>query len=149
MSMDDYNKVSGQLKQTANLLNKKRDKENKEETKDEIPSTDSEVSFNFDKGSQGNKINQNKVQFKRPNPLTCPDTPRPPNSIQVKTGKEIANMHESKTLDQTKLKQPPPSPEPSSNDIATSTASEDEVPSSYMVPHFEQKGQCFCLGHQH
>ena len=87
MSTDDYNKVSGQLKQTMSLLNKKRDKENKEETKDEIPSTDSEVFFNFDRRSQGNKISQNKVQFKTTNPLTCPDTPRPPNSIQVKQGK--------------------------------------------------------------
>ena len=49
-------------------------------------------------------------------------------------------MHESKTSDQTKQKQLLPSPEPSSNDIATSTASEDEVPSSYMIPHFEQIG---------
>ena len=32
----------------TSLLNKKRDKENKE-TKDEIPSTDSEVFFNFDR----------------------------------------------------------------------------------------------------
>ena len=80
------------------------------------------------------------MQFKTPNPLTHPDTPWPPNSIQVKTGKEIANMHESKTSDQTKPEQPPPSPEPSSNDIATSMAKEDEVPSSYMVPHFEQIG---------
>ena len=55
--------VSGQLKQTASLLNKKRDKENKEETKDEIPSTDSEVFVNFDRRNQGNKISQNKVQL--------------------------------------------------------------------------------------
>ena len=130
MSTDDYNKVSGQL-------NKKRDKENKDETKDEISSTDSEVFFNFDRRSQGNKISQNKVQFKTPNPLTHPDTSRPPNSIQVKTGKEIPNMHESKTSDQ---KKSPPSPEPSGNDIATSTAREDEVLSSYMVPCFEQIG---------
>ena len=118
MSTDDYNKVSGQLKQTVSLLNKKRDKENKEETKDEIPSTDSEVSFNFNKRNQGNKISQNKVQFETPNPLTHPDTPRPLHSIQVKTGREIASMPESKTSDQTKLKQLLPSPEPSSNNIA-------------------------------
>ena len=49
-------------------------------------------------------------------------------------------MCKSKTSVQTKPKQPPPLPEPSSNDIATSMASEDEVPSSYMVPHFEQTG---------
>ena len=64
MSTDDYNKVSGQLKQTASLLNKKKDKENKEEIKDKIPSTDSEVFFNFDKRSQGNKISQMKCSSK-------------------------------------------------------------------------------------
>ena len=60
--------------------------------------------LNIDTRSQGNKISQNKVQFETPNPLTHPDTPRPPNLIQVKTGKEIANVCESKTSGQTKLK---------------------------------------------
>ena len=80
------------------------------------------------------------MQFETTNSLTHPDTPRPPNPIQVKTGREIASMRESKTSDQTKPKQLSPLPEPSSNDIVTSTASEDEVPSSYMVPCFEQIG---------
>ena len=99
---------------------------------------DSEVFFNFDKRDSKNKISQSKVHFKAQTPLTCPDTPRHSNLIQVKTGKEIASMHELLTSDQTKLKQPPQSSEPSSNEIAMSRASEDEVPSSYMVPCFEQ-----------
>ena len=56
-------------------------------------------------GVRETKLAKNKVQFETPNSLTCPDTPRPPNLIQVKTGKELANMRESKTADQTKLKE--------------------------------------------
>ena len=42
--------------------------------------------------------------------------------------------------DQMKVKHLPQSSEPSNNETVMSTGSEDEVPSSYMVPSFEQVG---------
>ena len=80
------------------------------------------------------------MHFETQTPMTHPDTPRLPNSIQIKTGKELASMQESLMSDQMKVKQLPQSSEPSNNETAMSTGSEDDVPSSYMVPSFEQVG---------
>ena len=76
MSMDDYNKVSGQLKQMAIILNKRRNQQGKEETKDEVPSMDSEVFFNFEKRDIKKKMSQSKVHFEAQTPshaLILPD----------------------------------------------------------------------------
>ena len=86
------------------------------------------------------KISQNRVHFESQAPMTHPDTPRIPNSIQIKTGKEIASMHESLMSDEAKVKQFLQSSEPSNNETVMRTGSEDEVPWSYMVPSFEQVG---------
>ena len=125
MSMDEYNKVSTQLKQAAKVLNK-----NDQHPLD-VPSTDSEafpslVKVWADEGIE--QVHNANIDSKQKNDSKA----RSPISLGNKQEELSPKPSAEQVL--SKLQ------EPSDADITNNTgSSEDEIPSGYMIPTLQPK----------
>ena len=116
MSTDEYNKVSKQLKQAANSLNKS------DQYPLDVPSTDSEAFPRLAKGRSEEGTDQ---------------VPNYDISSKLKSDRETGLK--SSSIRQEELP-PKPLAEPSDTDTTNNTgSSEDDIPSGYMIPTHQQK----------